>query len=163
MTEATISPENRQDNRRLWLRYGGWTLLVGLVAWLFLAPARPGRVPEEAVQQSVIEEPVVPAARVADTKQPADPNTFTAESMGDAWPFTGISRATVECRKGQYAVVVADNGTTYALDGSANIAARTGKEDFIRIDAIRRRIDEKSRTLVSLDPLIERASALCGN
>jgi hypothetical protein len=162
MTEATISDAKSPETTRRMLRYGGWAVLLFLVGWLFLGPTRTGRVEGADLQHRIVEEPVVPAATVAATDQLADPNVFTAESMGDAWPFTGISRATVECRKGM-AVVVADNGTTYALDGQANAAARTGKEDFIRIDAIRRRSSPTSRTMVALDPLIERASALCGN
>ena len=159
MSTADVLTENRPENTRKMLRYAGWSLLAILVAYLFLAPARTGLVSDP--QRLAVEEPQVPAATVAAAAQPADPNIFTAESMGETWPFNGISRATVECN-GKYAVLIADNGTTYALDPAANMAARSGKEDFIRIDAIRRRTSTTSRTMMSLDPLLARASALCG-
>jgi hypothetical protein len=80
--------------------------------------------------------------------------------MGDAWPFAGISSASVECRKGM-AVIIADNGTTYALDAAANRAARTGDEDFIKIDAVLRTTSDRSKTKMSLAPLLDRAAQLC--
>lgn len=161
MAENIESSENTPGIGRKVLRYGGASLLVFLVLLLFVGPSRTGRQPygEPLVQA----EPNVPAATVASTEHPADPNLFTAEAMGEAWPFNGISSATVECSKGKYVVLVADNGTQYALDAAANNAARRGEEDFIRLDAIRRGISKNSGTQISIEPLLKRGAEICGH
>lgn len=159
MSEEAASLVDRSVVNRRLLRYGGWSLLALLVAFLILSPARTGRVPD--VISTAGSSPEPPGKVVAAVVHPPDPNLFTAESMKDAWPFAGISSATVECRKGMYAVIIADNGTTYALDAAANRAARTGDEDFIRIDAVLRKSSDRSGLKMSIAPLLDRAATLC--
>jgi hypothetical protein len=158
MAEATASLETRPAITRRILRYGGWGVLALVIAVLLLSPARTGRV--SYVTSEPEPAPTTPATTVATAVHPPDPNLFTAENMGDAWPFAGISSASVECRKGM-AVIIADNGTTYALDAAANRAARTGDEDFIKIDAVLRTTSDRSKTKMSLAPLLDRAAQLC--
>ena len=159
MAEATAALENRSVITRRILRYGGWAALALVIGVLLLSPARTGRV--SYVTSEPTPDIVTPATAVATAVHPPDPNLFTAESMGEAWPFAGISSASVECRKGMYAVIIADNGTTYALDAAANRAARTGEEDFIKIDAVLRKTTSKSTATKSIAPLLERATQLC--
>ena len=160
MAENTES-SNGQTNGRNLLRYGGASVLVFLVLLLLLGPSRTER--QSYGEPLIVADPEVPATTVATKDHPADPNLFTAETMGDAWPFNGISSATVECRKGMYAVLVADNGTTYALDAAAGNAVRTGTEDFIKLDAIRRRSDGDNGAHITIEPLLKRGAEVCGN
>lgn len=159
MTEKSESSE-KQSNTRKMLRYGGASMLVFLVLLLLLGPSRTGR--QSYGEPLITPEPEIHATKVATENHPSDPNLFTAEKMGEAWPFNGISSATVECRKGMFVVIVADNGTTYALDAAAANAARTGTEDFIRLDAIRRKSSENSGSNVSIAPLLDRGAEICG-
>jgi hypothetical protein len=94
-----------------------------------------------------------------DATPAADPNVFTAASMGKDWPFERITRATVYCDKASYALFKDEHGVTYALNGSARGVA--DKEGFKLIDPIWKDNPELPGTKISIGDLLHRAVERC--
>ena len=82
-----------------------------------------------------------------------NPNRLKASDYGDVWPFT-VESGVVECRKGM-AVTFTANGTTYALNGTAQSSG------YPRIDPIWKNNPQIPGTKISVSYILQRGLDLC--
>lgn len=86
---------------------------------------------------------------------------ISRKEFGERWPFLNISSGELACVEGKYAVLIANDGKTYAINMEANSAVRGGSRQWIGLDEIWREDPNFPGAKIDITPILIRAEALC--